>query len=834
MKNFYRCVFVCILLISAALTSSAQVAHEDADPLENQINLYGVKKASPVLFVHLDKTIYTNNETVWFTGYLLNIDAKTIKEHRILSVSLINDEDSKIAAQANFIIDGGLSFGNIYIPDSVAAGGYHFVAYTNRLLKGRPEVVFKQSVTIKTTNEPAFSLSLSLLDSTKAQPGKITTLLTAKAKELPVIQAPVSYKMGTAKNRATLATGKTGVTGEYILSIDKNQVSPENHVLIAEVGEGKQKESIRLTIPIKKQKARVRFYPEGGYLVAGKTSRIGWEARGAGGEPLKINGILLSNGTPVDTIATDSYGMGIFKLTPKANSKYQVKVIRAGVVDTVCALPNALPQGITLQVADALQTDSIILKLQSTRYQVVKILVHNYKEVFVTLDEEIYPKGLVTSFATADLPRGLNMITVMDSLGRPLAERAIFAHYDKRQHLSVKTDNNEYATRQKVKLNLKLNSVSGSPVKGYVSVACVQDNRLSYKHPNNIESYYYLSSQLQDIPLKDNLMGNDAADKEYLNKVLLIKGWSRYTWQEMLKTQPADTLRQYQTIAYNGDVTFAGKRLKKPMMLSAIADTLARIVRTDSTGHFVMDEQGIVTPADKKMTLYISGKEKTDPYVIHFNNPFEGMTKNMADTMSLKSIEVPAETETNEALVVQGLNKTRQLQEVKIKAVKDGLLYASIPKSTLDHDPGVNECGDYKCMNDILNCPNHPNDNNQLRPLKKGDYVKVWRRGQYVSEIYRGCVIFKTKDYPSMVQLKGIYANKEFYVVDYDAEKDNIPEYQSTIYWKYNVPVNSSGETSLWFFTNDITGRFRIIAQGVTEEDVLYSEQTFNVKKKLP
>jgi hypothetical protein len=834
MKNFCRCLIVCLILISAALTTRAQVAHEETDPLESQINLYGVKKASPVLFVHLDKTIYTNNETVWFTGYLLNIDANAIKEHRILSVSLVNDEDGKVAVQANFIMDGGLGFGNIYIPDSVAAGSYHFVAYTNRLLKGRPEVLFKQSVTIKTTNEPAFSLSLSLLDSTKAQAGKITTLLTAKAKEFPVIMAPISYKMGAAKKRITLATAKTGVNGEYTLSIDKNQISPENRVLIAEVGEGKQKESIRLTIPIKKQKARVRFYPEGGYLVSGKASRVGWEARGAGGEPLKINGILLNNGTPIDTITTDSYGMGIFKLTPKANSKYQVKVIRAGVVDTVCTLPASLQQGIVLQVADALQTDSITLKLQSTRYQVVKILVHNYKEVFVTLDKEIYPKGLTTSFATANLPRGLNMVTVVDSIGRPLAERAIFAHYDKRQALSIKTDNNDYTTRQKVKLNLKLSSASGSPVKGYVSVACVQDNRLSYKHSNNIESYYYLTSQLNDMPLKDNLMGSSTTDKEYINNVLLIKGWSRYTWQEMLKAQPADTLRQYQTIAYSGDVTFAGKRLKKPMMLSAIADTLANIVRTDSTGHFVMDEQSMVTQADKKMVLFINGKAKTDPYVIHFNNPFEGLAKNMADTMSLRNIEVPAVTETNEALVVKGLDKTRQLQEVKIKGVKDGLLYASIPKSTLDHDPGVNECGDYKCMNDILNCPNHPNDNNQQRPLKKGDYVKVWRHGQYVSEIYRGCVIFTPKEYTSMVQVKGIYASKEFYVVDYDAGKNNIPEYQSTIYWQYNVPVNSAGETNLWFFTNDVTGPFRIIAQGVTQEDVLYGEQTFNVKKKLP
>jgi hypothetical protein len=53
-------------------------------------------------------------------------------------------------------------------------------------------------------------------------------------------------------------------------------------------------------------------------------------------------------------------------------------------------------------------------------------------------------------------------------------------------------------------------------------------------------------------------------------------------------------------------------------------------------------------------------------------------------------------------------------------------------------------------------------------------------------------------------------------------------------FWKHNVPINSSGEVNLSFFTNDITGLFRVVAQGVTEEGVVYDEKLFTVKKKLP
>ncbi|QHS54131.1 hypothetical protein GWR56_00660 [Mucilaginibacter sp. 14171R-50] len=833
-KFIFRLISCVLFVFMASPALLAQDEAELSDTLVAKMNLYGLKDQSPVLFIHFDKNIYTNNEEIWFTGYLISSDINKVKEHHILSVSLISDDDNKIATQANFIMDGGLSFGSMYIPDSVAAGNYHLAAYTDRLVNGKPQAFFKQAITVKTTNPPAFNLSLNLIDSAQTPPGKISTLLTAKSKELPLIEAPVKYRMSNTRRGAVLATAKTGVTGEHILTLDKGQVSEASHVLRADVGDGKLKESIRIALPVRKAKATIRFYPEGGNLVTGKASNIGWEAKGAKGEPLSIKGIVLKNGKPVDTISTDSYGMGVFKLAPQKGAGYQVKVSRAGVIDTVCALPKALAQGLVLQVVDALSPDSITIKLQSTRQQLVKILLHNYREVFASREEEIYPEGLVAKFAVADLPRGLTMITVLDSIERPYAERVFFAHYDKRSVLKVKTDQKEYDTRQKVKLNIKLGNAAGIPLSGYVSVACVQDNRMSYKLTNNIESYYYLTSQLQNIPLKDNLMGDETTDREYLNKLLLIKGWSRYTWPEMMKAQMADTIQQYQNLAYNGDVTFSNKPLKKPIDLSAIADTLAQIVHTDSSGHFKMNERSMVTPADKKMILFINGKAKTAPYAIHINNPFEAFTQKLADTLTFNNDVMPASGGSNEDLVMALPNKIKQLKEVQIKAVKSNQFFASLPRFTVDDDLGKNECGDWVCFNNILNCGNHPFGNNRFQPLKKGDVVKVFRGGQYVNIVYRGCILRKEKEYTSMLRLKGIYAHKEFYVVDYDKEKDAPPDYQSTIFWKYQVPLSSSAETNLTFFTNDIAGPFKIVVQGLTDEDVVYGEQTFNVKRKLP
>lgn len=44
--------------------------------------------------------------------------------------------------------------------------------------------------------------------------------------------------------------------------------------------------------------------------------------------------------------------------------------------------------------------------------------------------------------------------------------------------------------------------------------------------------------------------------------------------------------------------------------------------------------------------------------------------------------------------------------------------------------------------------------------------------------------------------------------------------------------LNREKETEFSFYTGDITGVFKIIIQGITDNDVVYSENKFEVKNK--
>src|SRR6185369_11009477 len=102
-------------------------------------------------------------------------------------------------------------------------------------------------------------------------------------------------------------------------------------------------------------------------------------------------------------------------------------------------------------------------------------------------------------------PKGLATLTILDSMGRPVAERLFFAHFDKRALVTIGTDSASYAMRQKVTMHLKLTDAEYHPLTGLVSIACVQNNRLDLVKTINIENYTYLTNALESFSYKGSL-----------------------------------------------------------------------------------------------------------------------------------------------------------------------------------------------------------------------------------------------------------------------------------------------------------------------------------------
>jgi len=801
-------VLFVIALCFVDIPVKAQERNLIAEKVQNKMDAYSKTHPSSTLFVHFDKTLYTNNDNVWFTAYLLNCE--NTQQHHTLSVSLINDIDHSIILEEKFVMVGGIGFGNLHLSDSIAPGNYTFMIYTNRLLNNKPEVVFKQPITIKTTSPANFKAVLSLLDTSQnnySRPRHV--LLNVNGNDyLPVANANVTYRMSGNDTLVTEGKAKTDKAGQYTI-----QVPPGKNMVRLQVGNKKSSQYLYMSMPYGTEKKLVNFYPEGGNLIQNLPAHVAWEVTSSNKQPLRVKGALLENNVAIDTIETDSYGIGSFVMVPQSNKSYTVKLAGPmGFKDTVYKLPNVLPFGLSMSINHSLANDTLNMVIRSTQSGVAYVNIHKERQIYASVP--VYVKALLplrVKIALTTLPKGLAEVTLTDSLGQPYAERIFFAHYNVRDQLIIAADKSIYTKREKVQLKLRLSSDNGDKIEGAVSVACVQESRLELKKRSDIESYLYIKSVLEDYTLRESILGDTNSDKTQLENLLMVKSWRKYSWTNILNLADKDLKADTGSANYSGKVSVNGKPPKKAIGFVVQRDSSATIMETDDFGNFTLSHHQLISQQDKKVT-FLADPKKLFGFVIY--NPYESLNKALAKEFRAETFEQPVSNLSSDLYRVQGLENAIQLRAVTVKASNNSLLYGATS----------NACGDYVCMYNILNCSNHYNSSGNKAPIV-GQKYKLGT--DYV--FYRGCN--ETEGGKSLVSISGIYQTRQFYGSDYSVVNPSQPEYLSTLYWNHLVNVNSEKDTELSFYTGDITGKFKIVVQGISSNGVTYSENSITVKK---
>lgn len=230
-----------------------------------------------------------------------------------------------------------------------------------------------------------------------------------------------------------------------------------------------------------------------------------------------------------------------------------------------------------------------------------------------------------------------------------------------------------------------------------------------------------------------------------------------------------------------------------------------------------MDEKKMITTPGRKVHILLNDHS----YSIKVSNVLDSVNKQITREVEQVNINLLSSKEINtDSQMINGLDHTINLKEVKIISKKDEH-YQTL---NLDMSERENICGDYVCRYNFLNCPIHPHEVDNKAPI----VGQVYHSHNAGDVVYRGCVVVSQT---SILNVNGISYGQDFYGEDYSIINPSQPEYQSTIYWKHACFINSKGETKLSFYTSDITGPFKIIIQGITNNDVIYGEKEFNVKK---
>ncbi|HXI00113.1 MAG TPA: hypothetical protein VNI52_07570 [Sphingobacteriaceae bacterium] len=812
-----------IVLIFCLLGSQlrAQLPFLSNEQIADKVRKNKDSISDELLFLHTDKTIYTNNETIWFSAYLIR--SSSVELHTILTIALIKEDSRIVELVSKHKMENGLSFGSVTLPDSIPPGNYQIVATTNILAQnGLPHVMYQQPVTIKSITQTDFKASLSLLDS-GTDKKFLRALITidntnSKLKERPNIE----YRIGNGPIEKTNLKDNT-----FLMSIPLQNVSNLDPVLFVTVKLNNQVQYLSVKIPLEnKPDLSVKFFPEGGHLVKGIQSKVEWETRTTNGKPIQLKAVLYENDLPIDTCSTNFYGLGSFKLKPMNENSYHLRILgdSLNVSSNEYKLPNALETGIVIQVANAVATDTLSFILLSPNTRSVQVIVHNFKEVFAAFETITSSSGRPVKIALPALPKGIATITIVDQVGRPLAERMFFAHHEQGINTIIKTDKKEYDRREKVNVTIQVNDHSGKPVQGIISVAAIQANRIENGKEQDIESYVYITHDLGSLP--NSALGRNIHDKDYLEDIFLIRSWSRYTWPNLLKADSAAHLKINPRI--QGTVRYNNRALKKSIAISVTNQPNFEILTTDQDGSFELDPQKLIVKENQRVILSVNQRDK-EGYTFHLKDPFLEINKKLARKIDIADVGFNMKT-TDHALT--GIERMILLSEVVVTDSKStSSLYAARAK-------GPNACGDYVDEWGYLNYPYSANNSKNYQPVKGKEYkIRTDIKGDGPGSgntfsvrriVYEGCTNDKND---GIFKLDGIYLAREFYGVSPLPESFKEPQFLSTLFWQPGIVTNATGHAELSFVTGDITGAFRIIVQGVSDTYVLYGKDTFTVKK---
>ena len=294
----------------------------------------------------------------------------------------------------------------------------------------------------------------------------------------------------------------------------------------------------------------LKFLPEGGNSVKGLEQRIGFNATDDKGYPVHIEGLLKnSSGSTLDTIKSGDYGPGLFVCTPEPGM--YVEITKGTYKEKIWKLPNPLASGICMSVK-TIDKRSFSIEIQSNNYNndtLTVVGVMNTNQVF--LQNLVLNKKQRVVIETDQLPSGVAQITIFSKDLHPLAERLYYVNSDKRLIFKIVPGSHIYTPGQETELTISVNDGLGNPSKGIFSISvtdsisgCAADI-----YTPGIESVLNYNPYFQrNLPKKVLVTGLENLTNEERDLMLMIYGWSRYSWDFTDKETTAKDLINYDLI----------------------------------------------------------------------------------------------------------------------------------------------------------------------------------------------------------------------------------------------------------------------------------------------
>lgn len=379
-----------------------------------------------------------------------------------------------------------------------------------------------------------------------------------------------------------------------------------------------------------------RFFPEGGRLVRGLTSVVGFETLSNDSGWVEVKGKLIgADGKAVQDIATVHDGMGTFSYTPgekpgRVELEYRGKQYRF-------ELPEAEPEGYVMTVSSRLDVIDVMVK-RSNETLSDSLALFLYSRGLPCAMTELKFEGRqarLVRFRKADLPAGVARLALINTSGQTVSSRFCFVPPTGEPQLEASLSKRFYQPFQPITGTITLRDSQGQPLRGAKVSVSVNDAMTSdyQAFDNTILTDLLLTSELKGYVHQPGYYFSDKRNtrlNKQLDNLLLIRGWRSYNAQTPLSGQTFQPkYLPEQSLALNGHVDAWLRGTQKDLELSIFAQRdstyITGTTKTDSLGNFTVPIDDFVGTMDAIIQTRKKGKQRN----------------RMADVLIDRSVEVP-------------------------------------------------------------------------------------------------------------------------------------------------------------------------------------------------
>jgi hypothetical protein len=616
----------------------------------------------------------------------------------------------------------------------------------------------------------------------------------------------------------------------------------------------------------------IQFFPEGGNMVYGISSKVAFKAVGPNGAGINCEGYVVdeANDTAV-RFRSLWFGMGSFDFLPLIAHQYHALLITSSGIKLNVALPEIFKEGYVLKVAKN-ENHQLVVGISTNLASPgeVYLVVHTRESVKVA-ERSVFQNGETRFIIDPDLlGDGVSHLTIFNSKRQPVCERLYFSRPKRVLQIQVVPSQREYGIRKKIDLTITASDENTKSSMAEMSLSVFRMDSLQTVSDLDISSYLWLGSELRGTIESPGYYFDQQAEQvtEATDNLMLTQGWRRFDWNKVLAHEKP--IVEFPP-EYNGHIIIGKiKRMKSDSVVGNITGYLSIPSIRPRVLASLSDQEGLVKFETKDIVGTRELIAQTNPAddslsKIEIANPFfEGYSNNKLPPFKLTEIYKNTILDQSISMQVQNIWLAEKLAAFD-NSVTDTSAFFRKPSQTYLLDKFTRFTTLEEVLREYIQLTSvrirkgvfHLQVADERRsqffegePLVLLDGVPMFDMNKFMaydplkirkldllneryfenSTSYDGILSFTTykgslPDFEfdprvTVIDYEGLQLQREFYSPVYDTEqkkRSNFPDFRNALYWSPDIETDSSGKQQLSFYSSDLPGKFAVVVEGLTK-----------------